>query len=548
MMSEAVRAGSDDNRGMYRVRTGLSAVLTTILSVLLIWAVYNGGLRRGMDHAISFAGESELNGMAIAISELKHGLNAYVGYSTIRDALTTVVRRDVANTGDPQLLKNLKDSGVLNEAISSAVALGPQKESFIVDGTLMTMIYDDIGIVDYDKVAFSLFGYRIEAMYYLYFVILSVSVAAFLLQYWRDVVPQMALLATLLAFYVELDTLVFSEHVASVWGMRHGSVLAIVPMWHVAFLLMARVRISPAALVLALIQIAILVFSMRVRGSATWTLIFVSALVLGFVVQAWRARSAGQRTIATTLNAAIRWPFILLLIVVGANKIYTDARLHPAYFTDDILPYHGAWHSAYLGIFLSPTLAAESGVPPERWGDRSGYDAALKYLRGRGFIKLEGEYISPWTNTYKMRLHDNVMRSVYLSMVKEGPFTFLALYSYWKPQALYDTLRLVLSSVPWEKLLLMLLGSTALALLTALFQWATPAKALNAALLAAGAFLCASVPAFWAYASSHTIADIVVSLLVFIALAVWALAATMFQWLLQRVGTGGILPIRNRDA
>lgn len=547
MMSEPIRVGSDGNRRMYRVQAVASSVLTTLLSALLIWAIYNGGIRRGMDHAISFAGESELNGMAIAISELKHGLNSYVGYSTILEALTKVVRRGVANTADPQLIQNLKDAGVLNEAISAAVALGPQSESFIADRTLMTMIYDDIGIVDYDKIAFSLFGFRIEAMYYLYFVILSLSVGAFLLQYWRNVLPQMTLLSTLLAFYVELDTSVFSEHVASVWGMRHGSVLAIVPMWHVVFLLTARVRISPPALGLALVQIAILVFSMRVRGSAGWTVIFIAALTLVFIVQAWRAQT-GQRTIATTVKQAIRWPFVLLLLVLGANKIYTDTRLHPAYFTDDILPYHGAWHSAYLGICLSPTLLAETGVPPEQWGDRSGYDAALKYLRKKGFIKSEGEYISPWTNTYKMRLHDNVMRSLYLSLIEEKPFTFLALYVYWKPFQLYWKLRTALETVPWGKLLLVLSGSVAFGLLTALFRWVTPAKAINGALLAAGAVACASIPAFWAYAALHALADMVVSLLVFVALVMWASATMMGQWILQRGAARRILSIRSGDA
>jgi hypothetical protein len=88
----------------------------------------------------------------------------------------------------------------------------------------------------------------------------------------------------------------------------------------------------------------------------------------------------------------------------------------------------------------------------------------------------------------------------------------------------------------------------AFGLLTALFRWVTPAKAINGALLAAGAVACASIPAFWAYAALHALADMVVSLLVFVALVMWASATMMGQWILQRGAARRILSIRSGDA
>src|SRR5688500_15965686 len=60
---------------------------TTALSALMICLVFVSGVRRGMDHVVTFGPQSEQNGIAIAISELVYGLDAYVGYASVVDAL-----------------------------------------------------------------------------------------------------------------------------------------------------------------------------------------------------------------------------------------------------------------------------------------------------------------------------------------------------------------------------------------------------------------------------------------------------------------------------
>jgi hypothetical protein len=509
-------------------------VLTAILAALIIWSVFTGGVRRGMDHAITWGPESELNGMAIAISEMKHGLDGYVGYSLMAEALNKIVKRGTEGPADPKFLSNLTNGDLINEAIAAAVALGPQPESFIAQRSLMTMVYDDIGIVDYDKIAFTLFGFKVQSLYDLFFVVLSLSTVAFLLQFWQRPVAQVLLLCNLFAFYLELDTLVFSQHVPSFWGMRHGSTLAILPMWHLVLLMAYRSRLSATTVVFALIQIAILVLAIRIRGSAAWTVIFMAGLAVFFAIQAWRESVPGERSVMKVARSALRWPFVLLLICLLSSKVYTDAKLHPAYFTDDIMPYHGAWHSAYLGIYLSPTLFATTGETLERWGDRSGYDAALAYLRKKGFIKTESEYISPWTATYKMRLHDNTMRAVYLSVVSEHPFSTLALYLYWKPRQIFYTTLLVLESIPLTLWLAALLGGMALAASTLLVQRTPTAEIRNVLLLGLAVMIFSSIPNVWAYASSHAIADLVLSTLVFVVLGAWAIWLKLIEWLWNR--------------
>jgi hypothetical protein len=331
---------------------------------------------------------------------------------------------------------------------------------------------------------------------------------------------------------MELDSLVFSEHVPSFWGMRHGSTLALVPVWHLALLMVYRSRLSLMAVILAVVQVTILVLAIRVRGSAAWTVIFMVALALFFAVQAWREFAPGERSIAKTAKSALRWPFFLLLIGLLSSKIYTDGKLHPAYFTDDIMPYHGAWHSAYLGISSSPTLFAQAGTTS--WGDRAGYDAALAYLRKKGFIKAEPEYVSPWTNTYKMRFHDNTMRAVYLSLMKENPFSTLALYLYWKPRNIVNTILQVLDPIRLTTWLAALLAAMAMAAATVLVQRTTTTETKNILVLGLAMALFSAIPNMWAYASFHAVADLTLSTLIFAVLGAWAIWRKLIEWLWNR--------------
>jgi hypothetical protein len=515
-------------------------VVTTILAAIVIFAVFTGGVRRGMDSVIAWGPASEQNGMAVAISELVYGLNSYVAHAAVVDALVDGMSRGTDGINDPKFKKNLANPEVINEALAAAISLGPQPEGFVSQRSLRTMVYDDIGIVDYDKIAFSLFGFRIQSLYYLFFVILSLSAAAFILQFWRSPMAQLLLLCNLLAFWLELhEPHMFSIDMPSLWGMRHGSTLAILPMWHIALLLAYRARLSWLAVLLAVVQIAIIVLAMRIRGSAAWTVLFLAALSLFFAFQAWRNFQPGEASFARGVRAGLRWPFVLLLIGLAASKAYTDSRLHPAYYTDDIMPYHGAWHSAYLGVFVSDTLRATTSGTPETWGDRIGYDAALRHLRKKGFIATEAEYLSPWTNTYKMRLHDNTMKEVYLELVREYPFTTLGMYIWQKPLALKFFLELVLASIPASIWLVALAGALALALLAVTLRQTTTTERRTAVVLAFVAVLFASLPNMWAYANFHTIADLVLSSLIFVVLVAWTLAVALIGLLRGRLTRRG---------
>ena len=530
-LGTAATAVSADGRGRVvpaGIGVHLFAAVSTILAALIIYSIFTTGVRRGMDHVVSFGPQTEQHAMTIAISELRQGLGSYIGYTSTLEELQKLMNRGAEGPNDPKLLPNLSNGDLINEAIANAVASVPRVPAFIAYGDLITMVYDDIGIVDYIKIAFSVFGFKIQSLYYLFFTLLSLSSAALLVQYWRKPVAQAVLLASLFAFVLELQTSIFNADVPTFWGLRHCSTLALVPLWHLAFLLLYRVRLSPSAVVLAALQVAIAVLAIKTRGSTLWVVIFLAVLTAFLAFGVWRRSSPDERSTIGLMKSLAMWPLILMLAGLLADKLYTDSRLHPAYFTDDIMPYHGAWHSAYLGIVASPSFPEGQPMLTRGW-DRGGYDAALAYLKAKGFIATEAQYVSPWTNTYKMRLHDRTMRSAYLELVSNNPFKTLALYAYWKPVHIYNVWHILVGSLPLSAWLMVLLGPLLLAVVTATLQTVNRTDALVALGLMVAALPFTLLPHMWAYPATHAFADPLLGFFGALSLGIWAIGLALLQ-------------------
>jgi hypothetical protein len=517
--------------------------MTAALAVLIIWATYTGGVRKGMDHAVTYGPESEQNGMATAISQMVHGLQGYVAYYNVFEAIANVMNRGAESANDPRIIPNLSNGELINEALAAALAVPPPPEAFVVDTGLRTMIYDDIGIVDYDRIAFSLFGVSIQALYDLFFVILALSATAFLLQFWSSAVAQMFLLFNLLAFLLEMHTGIFGKDMPSFWGMRHGSTLALLPMWHLALLIARQVRITIFGLVLAAIQVAILILAIRMRGSAAWTMVFLAVLTIGMGTWSFRRIPSGERSFGRFARSIAAWPLLIALGGMLGNSLYNDAKLHPAYFTDDIMPYHGLWHSAFLGLKTSPDFWPYVGGSEQQfeagtlYADRNAYSAAIAYLREIRFLRSEADYISPWTHTYKMRLHDRIMRRMFFDAVAGHPLTAVGLYMYWKPRSILVGSGRLASRMPIEVWLAVLGAAALLAGGTFAACEISRGELGKVVLLGGVATVFATLPNIWAYAPYHAMADFVLSLIMLAGLALWAaFVGLLLRWR-RRPGT-----------
>jgi hypothetical protein len=529
-------------------------IVTFVLAAITIALTGYEGQRRGLDYIYAAGPDGEQSAITIAISDLVYGLNAgYLGFASVKENLVANWPPGGTKARNELDLDHARLKAQQNAAIRSAASMPPPKPGYLSDRSLMSMVYDDTGYVDFVKLSFRLFGMNMEAMHYTFLVLLSISAVAFLLTFRSDAVAQTVLLCTLFAFYIEIQIGHFN-YTTTLSGMRHGSTLSLIPMWHFVFLLLRRrpfnfawvrsMRLqfplpslpwkSLATLVLALIQLAILVLALRMRGSAIWTVMFIVSLaVLLATVPYWRQR---LRTwpLLSVMRGVAAWPVVVLLGGLVVNNLSLNAALHPVYFTDDVIPYHGLWHSAIIGMRYSPHMLPERSAATVRSGgslDASVYYAVEEYLDRIHFLQKPSDpsliiptYISPWTNTVKFRLHDNISRRVFFEIAAKHPWDMLVLYVYKKPLAIVRGTLFQISQAPdmlWVALII--LGGAISACIWQLLGEAESTRIGMIALLAAAPIPFAALPNIWAFSEIWTLTDYYLAILLFLQIAVAAL-------------------------
>ncbi|HEX3754914.1 MAG TPA: hypothetical protein VHV26_07540 [Rhizomicrobium sp.] len=527
-----------------------------VLAAVIIALTALTGIQRGMDHMVSWAPNSEQRAMSIAISESYYGVHlGYIGLKSVEDKLIEVWNRGVTNPGDPALIQHGNDGALINEALQAAASLGPQHIGYLSNRDLTTTWYDDMGEVDFYRLAFRLFGLQIQSYYYLFFAILAISALVFIVTFHDNVYALITLLCTLFAFYTTLHLGLFNTDAPTFPGMRHSSSLALIPMWYFIFLLGRRPSLGRVAG--AVIEALIMVFAWRVRGSVSWMFMFVLAAAFVTALGYWLRQARGERSWWGLARATAQWPVLVVALGIAADAVYVQAELHAIYFTDDVLPYHGAWQAAYTGLAYVPEIyprRVQEAIDKYIGGDAVGSDAVgmfgeMDYLDRTHFIQWDGTNISPparvsvWTGQMKPRFHDHIIERATLEAVEHHPIYALEIYFYMKPLAIFTTLESAVISIPDSNWLWCILaGGVGGALLFLIFdvkfevrKWAEPLAMTGAAAVVG------LIPMLWAYAAHYTIFDVS---LVMVAFAQLALAFALLAPLRSVLNWGSLRPSR----
>jgi len=443
-------------------------LIAILVAAFIVGLTMTSAIRRGMDHAVMI-GPGDQTAIAISLSDSIYHVNlGYVGLKKVFDTIQSYWNRDASGWANLEKLKaNFHDAELLNAGIRAAASLGPQRLGYIGDGDLITTYYDDMGEVDYVTLAFLIFGMKIQSPFYLYFTLLGLSALIFILTFQDRIFVLCLLLTTLFAYYVELY-LMFFEPVAisTYWGMRHSSTLCLVPMLYFAFLLLWKKKLSLWVGAGAVVQLAILILAWRIRGSVTWVMVFLPVVAITLALWELWSRAAEPRrrawptvghrlasfthsamTVARSWRMLVRrtlcWPLVLLLFGLLANNLYNRATLHPIYHTDDVMPYHGLWHSAHLGlgVYARDVLSPRVLNALETQGMNDGFTAwvARDYLDQIHFIPWNGKpeysppapgWLSPWGRIgHKAAWHDRTLRDAYFDRLKTHPLRMLRFYA-----------------------------------------------------------------------------------------------------------------------
>jgi SAM-dependent methyltransferase len=547
-------------------------LLALLLAATIIGLTMSAAIRRGMDHAMPIAAE-EQTAIAISLSKSAYDINGYLGLKQVADTIHSYWNRGAQGWHDvAKLIVNFRDAELLNDGIRAAASLGPQTPGYVSDGTLITMNGNDIGQVDYVTLAFRLFGTHVQSLFYLYFTLIGLSAIVFILTFRDNIYALAVLLCTLAAYYIERRLAIFDPvTVPTYFGMRHGSTVALVPMWHFVFLVITARGPTLGVVLGSVIQLAILVLAWRLRGETIWVFGFV--ILLALVPAFWHLRLRQFRLLrarpavanrATILwwstvkfaksllpagQDALRWPVLLLLAGLLGSTLYDRASLHAVYSTDDVMPSRGWWNAAYLGLATYDPGILGSRVEEAvrvRGVDEVGWWGAREYMDRMRFIPWDGKLdpsqpapglTSEWVGVgVRTAIQDRMLRGAFMKAVKNHLIRVPIIYLVKKPVHIVATLaKAFTNSIGWIGLSI-LVGAGVGVLVMRFGDQNDVRVPRDMIMLSGGAVLAAAMPSLWAYPSLSTMGDSVLLLAAFAPIAIGMGSAILL--IQRRVGGG----------
>src|SRR5262249_28594356 len=162
-------------------RSRLFVLLTIAAVCSALFASYRIGIERGFPDTIGpGAWGRMLFAVGAAIAQMKHEGYGY----TVPGAIETILYNSGLTSEERVLASlavkfpdNLRNPVLIDAAIEKAVRFeAPINPDHGVRGSGG----DDIGLVDYARLSFGLFGYKLRSFYFTYFAILGISAFAFL--------------------------------------------------------------------------------------------------------------------------------------------------------------------------------------------------------------------------------------------------------------------------------------------------------------------------------------------------------------------------------
>jgi hypothetical protein len=496
----------------------------------LMAASFIMGVGRRMDHKLEWGPLNDVWHLSVAISKDVYGLQGYVGFRKVFNTLQHSL--GIRNFDDDDLdMPALSDKTVLNTAINKAASIDelrglgstfPQTLEAYKDGlsttagnNLMSPSGEDLGESDLYALAFRLFGFRIESAYYLFFLLIGISIVAYLVQFWRRPTALAVLLLNVCAFHVFFYLEFFGVDVPTVYTNRFASTICIIPICHFLFLLIERRRPTLAPLALAAVQLTIFAFGLFIRSSGNWAVLAAVVLFLMlFATAIVRQRQAPLMIRCCAAARAMRiWPLAIFLGGVAGLSCYVNTVPHPIFRTLDNQPHHMRWHSAWIGLSHHPDW-------PKYFPDLpSGTDATAQIMSRRIWVE-RGHSVADFDSSLvpdgmRIGVHEDIVREQYLKFVQAHPLYFFEVTFYYKPIEFYNLVRELALTIDRGAAIPILATLLSVGLLTA-GRRAQQFSAWSVCGVTALVFICSMAPIMLAYPAPHVIADQVWTLTAFI--------------------------------
>jgi hypothetical protein len=284
-----------------------------------------------------------------------------------------------------------------------------------------------------------------------------------------------------------------------------------------------------------MVQLLILILAIDVRTTSNWMAVLIIAVAFGASLIPWLAQSRASRQRPALLRQFVSWPLVMLFVGLLFHSLYQSVSLHPIYFTDDEERLHQFWGAAIYGLayYAAPDVVFETpaGKPKAYESDLGVMYAELVYLKKVHFFASDtdvSQIMSPWTHTLRFGFLQKIQRGLFIQGLLSHPWISLKVYAFSKPANITSMLFTMLTKI---SLALWLCLAVAVFLVSLVAFWSgLTAKSLTGLLgLASAVVVFSTLAAFWGWATSYVMADVVLAFLTFLQVAACLATVSLLQ-------------------
>lgn len=352
-------------------------------------------------------------GLALAISQIRGIANDYTVSKELHQFFLN-------NRGNP-----------IDETLKNAMRLKIQspKETIAVEG-------DDLGVVDFIKKAFKLYGLSYSSLHWLYFTYILVSIIVFLFVFYRDPLAIITMSCAILGLAATIPLLLLSDQLCTVIDPRFMGSLALFPLIHLAFSVIKQ-SFDAKRFIAGAIQSSIIVSATHIRSSTLWAIICLGIVSVAAMILLRKQQYNITKTIALAF-----WPLILCLLLLGGAKTYQKMSFNKEYYSNKTNS-HIVYHNVLIGFSLHPILAQKYSLALD---DAPNYYLLKRMLDQKGNSSkykgvLEFKDNGTFVQVLDWRAYEYLARDMILEIIAENPRQVAELLFYYKPRNAINTIR-----------------------------------------------------------------------------------------------------------
>jgi hypothetical protein len=299
------------------------------------------------------------------------------------------------------------DANRINSAIEEII-----KKPLPSDAREIVLSSDDKGVVVISEMAFLLFGFKVEGVLYVYYLILFVSAVIFSYAYRNNPFALLLLAAFFLCHRLIQPMIKYDGQLGGITALRCIPILAFPALLH-CLLYFWEKRVGIIQILLFFLQVGVIVFTVFVRSTAMWEWSIV--VLISFVAMAF---NIGPLFKIKNRCYSSRWSGNLAtltgsMILIGALKAHLAYGFPDEYYRGDQIVTRVIWHNIYSGFALNPNFVQRENLHVD---DFTILEATEEYMRNsRRGLEWE-QVIGPSTD------YTTINWSKYDALVKEMTF------------------------------------------------------------------------------------------------------------------------------